>query len=656
MGTYKETSLGYWKLRLQTWEINTDIVNNRSQVGYRATLISTSGMAQYNGAGSIHIYFDNKEIHVSNININVMTVGGSQVLCESSTLVAHNNDGTKKLKVGAWYQSKAGAYYLPNSGSIDDWLGLSNIPRATEVSVDMTKGTTLGDTITVKGTPHVQSFSHKILFRLEGQEETETVEIKSGAQSISYGYTIPLGFAEKIINSEFGQLNIRLETYNGDSLIGSSAVHVNVKVPNDYVPTIDSITITDTNTESYKKFKEAVVGVSSLAFGIKASGSHGSSVIKYTTSVDAKTYEGANFTTDTIVGNGLDTSKESVSLTYTVIITDSRGRSASKSYYYVMLTHNVPQIMSFKVLRADDSYTVDENDGTYALITYTYTSSRMLNMNQIDMIIKYKPKSSDSWKVLNEVKKAAYTTTDATYHGGAILEPTNDYDFVIGLKDSITTDYVYMYTEVDSTYTLINYANSGKATSFFKQSMFNVDDKIDDESKDALSNWLETHGDSYFSEIPMIKNSHTDDEKQAHEKKLEKVKELIDDIGVPMDKFILNKVYPIGSIYISVSDANPTDLFGGTWQRFAQGRTLVGVGKNNDGINTKEFEVNGIGGEYVSSHINLGSRGYGINAGASGYYDRFVVRDNALNGDEERSAQISLMQPYIVVYMWQRTG
>lgn len=45
---------------------------------------------------------------------------------------------------------------------------------------------------------------------------------------------------------------------------------------------------------------------------------------------------------------------------------------------------------------------------------------------------------------------------------------------------------------------------------------------------------------------------------------------------------LLNKIYPIGSIYMSVNSTNPSALFGGTWEQFAQGRVLLGVGSNGE--------------------------------------------------------------------------
>lgn len=45
---------------------------------------------------------------------------------------------------------------------------------------------------------------------------------------------------------------------------------------------------------------------------------------------------------------------------------------------------------------------------------------------------------------------------------------------------------------------------------------------------------------------------------------------------------LLNKIYPIGSIYMSVNSTNPSTLFGGTWEQFAQGRVLLGIGSNGE--------------------------------------------------------------------------
>ena len=44
---------------------------------------------------------------------------------------------------------------------------------------------------------------------------------------------------------------------------------------------------------------------------------------------------------------------------------------------------------------------------------------------------------------------------------------------------------------------------------------------------------------------------------------------------------ILDKVYPIGSIYMSMNNVDPGQLFGGVWEPLAPGRMLLGTGVNN---------------------------------------------------------------------------
>lgn len=46
--------------------------------------------------------------------------------------------------------------------------------------------------------------------------------------------------------------------------------------------------------------------------------------------------------------------------------------------------------------------------------------------------------------------------------------------------------------------------------------------------------------------------------------------------------FNIDKVYPVGAIYISIIETSPSSLFGGTWERFANGRTLIGVNENDN--------------------------------------------------------------------------
>lgn len=63
-------------------------------------------------------------------------------------------------------------------------------------------------------------------------------------------------------------------------------------------------------------------------------------------------------------------------------------------------------------------------------------------------------------------------------------------------------------------------------------------------------------------------------------------------------KDIVDLIYPVGSIYISMNSANPSTLFGGTWEAFGQGRVLIGAGTGNDGSTSLSFTAGNTGGSY----------------------------------------------------------
>lgn len=119
------------------------------------------------------------------------------------------------------------------------------------------------------------------------------------------------------------------------------------------------------------------------------------------------------------------------------------------------------------------------------------------------------------------------------------------------------------------------------------------------------------------------------------------------------------QAYPVGSVYISISsNFNPNTSFGGTWVRFGQGRTLIGEGTGNDGNTSMSFAASSTGGKYYSDVLNCADKQYGLRKsdGPTYYTERTIVRSSDVGGSAERSAQVSLLQPYITVYFWKRTA
>lgn len=139
---------------------------------------------------------------------------------------------------------------------------------------------------------------------------------------------------------------------------------------------------------------------------------------------------------------------------------------------------------------------------------------------------------------------------------------------------------------------------------------------------------------------------------------------------------IFDKIYPVGSIYMSVSPVNPSLLFGGTWEAYATGRTLIGVGSYTDGNGTTvNFTGNRTGGEYnhkltVNEMPQHDHRYYSINELESNYINVVYEQTSLRKAIETISPRVQVtgtsanggdvghnnVMPYIACYMWKRTN
>ena len=136
------------------------------------------------------------------------------------------------------------------------------------------------------------------------------------------------------------------------------------------------------------------------------------------------------------------------------------------------------------------------------------------------------------------------------------------------------------------------------------------------------------------------------------------------------EKMYPHPYYPIGSIYLSVSDINPSKWFGGTWEQIAKGRTLVGVDTNDTNFNA----VKKTGGNKEHYHklpiaINNTNDNWEYiqwnNYFGYGYTDITSPNRNKLNNNAEgislnakqlHSETVSSLQPYFTCYIWCRTA
>lgn len=131
-------------------------------------------------------------------------------------------------------------------------------------------------------------------------------------------------------------------------------------------------------------------------------------------------------------------------------------------------------------------------------------------------------------------------------------------------------------------------------------------------------------------------------------------------------------LYPIGSIYMSIQDTNPSVFFGGTWERIAKGKTLVGVDENDTDFNisskTGGEKTHTLTIDEIPKHNHRDF--YQVKDGASSpnnggsYSGRPMVKGNNASNNTEfwNTADTggdqphNNMQPYYTCYIFVRTA
>ena len=111
------------------------------------------------------------------------------------------------------------------------------------------------------------------------------------------------------------------------------------------MPIINSVTLSESISEIYQQFGAFVQGKSKISGNILASGSYSSTIKSYSILINNANYTTNNFTTDYLISSG-----ENVC---SIVVKDSRGRTASQTINFNVVEYANPVINSFSVSRCN---------------------------------------------------------------------------------------------------------------------------------------------------------------------------------------------------------------------------------------------------------------------------------------------------------------
>lgn len=140
-----------------------------------------------------------------------------------------------------------------------------------------------------------------------------------------------------------------------------------------------------------------------------------------------------------------------------------------------------------------------------------------------------------------------------------------------------------------------------------------------------------------------------------------------------------DQMYPVGSLYFSTNSTSPATIYGGSWERYAQGRTLVSVNESDT-----DFTAGKTGGEkthnlrlklgnlYGIAGIQTSNTYTGLSVDGGKTYNGFTNYENTVEVNSARGmdgsyspttigfyssrVDMPIMGPYIAVYIWRRTA
>lgn len=441
------------------WYSSQSVANNTSTIYW--TVMSAGGT----GSSSSYVMTGPVTVSIAGVTVYsradrfAMHVG--EPLGSGSFTLTHNSNGTQSFS--AWAEAAIYTYAI-SSTRYDYYIELPPIPRASSISVS---GSTMDSTITIQiSKAVVSSFTHTLVWSFGNENGT----IVSQTSNLSVTWT-PLSkqLASQIPNSESGTGTLTCITYNGNTEVGRKSINFTLKVPSGVRPSISAF------TPSIASTKPSGCGLyvknnSTVQWAVSASGIYGSTIRKcvisgpnlsYTSTISSRSYRA---TSDTLTTCGIKI--------YTVTITDSRGRTATKTQSIYISDYNPPTITSITSFRsnADGSMNGSGQYVTHQLNASFYTLG---DNNKIKIKAYSKKRSDATYSESNSVivKDDASDRTSYTYtYKDASFAVDTAYDFKIVISDSVG-QYAMFYTNVGTKNVPLNISgdNSSIAIGGFAQ-------------------------------------------------------------------------------------------------------------------------------------------------------------------------------------------
>lgn len=441
-------------------------------------------------------------------------------------------------------------------------------------------------------------------------------------------WTIPTSFYNEIpdTTSKTGKL-ISYYTFGNLKTVNSTSTFI-AKIPDSDVPTITaSVVTTDALSSQLSGNTSTIInGVSNVKVTMSATPTQGSTMVNQYFYYQRNYYPMNIQNTKTLTG-GYDGVFDFGAI-------DTRSRKKTSRITLTAIDYRTPTI-------AIDDVSISTSGVATINITGTwFNGSFGATANTLTVQYRYKSSSSSSWGSWTTISNVT-KNSDGTYSATATksgLSYTDTYNFEARVTDKINTVSSKEYT--------------GKSLPVFDWSKddfnFNVPVSVLSPT-DSNNPTTKQYVDDLTNTISLAVQDNTDN-----------IAALSNQIS-NISSTIFDNIYPVGSIYMSVNSTNPANLFGGTWTQLKD-RFLLGAGSTYTNGSTGGSATQRLSAANLPSHTHpqyVATNGGSTSANLD--YNGWVSNGKAVaqgipTGATGQGTKFDIMPPYLVVYMWQRTG
>lgn len=442
-GTIKGTTNNEFVSCKIVWSASQSISGNYTDV--TATLSFSRTNTGYTTSGTFtgNLYINGVATAFS--KYASITYNSNTVICTATTRVYHNDDGSKSITISA-----TGGRSSPYLGiqSCSATVTLDTIPRASSISV----GTlTMNSSGSISVSRASSAFTHTITYKFGSA--SGTICTKSSSTSVSW--TPPLTLANQVPNATSGVGTLTCDTYNGSTKIGSKSISFTLNVPSGVVPTIGSFTTERVNNSVPSGWGIYVKGKSQCKLKINSpEGAYGSTIKSYSIKQGSTVLaSSASVTTPVLNTTG--------TITFTAIVTDSRGRTASKTASISVVDYVAPSITSILTQRCTSDGTV-QDDGTFIRCLCKFTFASCSGKNSASGTVQFRKVGDSNWST-----GESFSSNVVKVIGGEV-DIDNSYEVRFQVEDAFGG--VVQIDVVSTSFSTMEFRKGGKGIAFGKAS------------------------------------------------------------------------------------------------------------------------------------------------------------------------------------------